>query len=197
MGSRGSGSRGVLRHHGIQHRPQKRGLLSSSNRKWGKPAAFLPVVTIRAGVHAVVRPCSWVFSSPALLFKRFQTSWESIDRGTSARESWWKGSGDCSRGRQKGEALRWTLQVLQEREDLRDDYRELVKLGHHFPRWCPSRWNSIPCSWSNAPGQMDVKVLYSFKIWMFRGQFRLTKKEDRGLQRLCLFVVRVYAKAWI
>ncbi|KAG0714253.1 hypothetical protein GWK47_014487 [Chionoecetes opilio] len=28
---------------------------------------------------------------------------------------------------------------------------------HHFPRWCPSRWNSIPCSWSNAPGQMDVK----------------------------------------
>ncbi|KAG0727425.1 hypothetical protein GWK47_034745 [Chionoecetes opilio] len=44
---------------------------------------------------------------------------------------------------------------------------------------------------------MDVKVLYSFKIWMFRGQFRLTKKEERGLQRLCLFVVRVYAKAWI
>ncbi|KAG0718749.1 hypothetical protein GWK47_051855 [Chionoecetes opilio] len=41
------------------------------------------------------------------------------------------------------------------------------------------------------------KVLYSFKIWMFRGQFRLTKKEERGLQRLCLFVVRVYAKAWI
>ncbi|KAG0719181.1 hypothetical protein GWK47_051034 [Chionoecetes opilio] len=27
--------------------------------------------------------------------------------------------------------------------------------------------------------------------------FRLTKKEERGLQRLCLFVVRVYAKAWI
>ena len=35
----------------------------------------------------------------------------------------------------------------------------------------------------------------SFKIWMFRGQYRLT--EERGLQRTCLFVVRVNAKAWI
>ena len=28
----------------------------------------------------------------------------------------------------KDEALRWTLQVLQERGDFRDDYRELVEL---------------------------------------------------------------------
>ncbi|KAG0715676.1 hypothetical protein GWK47_011405 [Chionoecetes opilio] len=97
----------------------------------------------------------------------------------------------------KDEALRWTLQVLQEREDLRDDYRDWSKLVNLFPRWCPSRWNSIPCSWSNAPGQMDVKVLYPFKIWMFRGQFRLTKKEGVDSSGFCLFVVRVYAKAWI
>ncbi|KAG0721113.1 hypothetical protein GWK47_047098 [Chionoecetes opilio] len=45
---------------------------------------------------------------------------------------------------------------------------------------------------------MDVpKILYSFKIWMFRGQFRLTKRRSVDPQRLCLFVVRVYAKAWI
>ena len=48
------------------------------------------------------------------------------------------------------------------------------------------------------------KVLFSFNIWMFRewrfgfrDQFRLTKKEARGLQQMCLFVVQVYAKTWI
>ncbi len=40
------------------------------------------------------------------------------------------------------------------------------------------------------------KVLYSFKIWMFWGQFHLTKKEEKGLAQMCIFFARVYAKAW-
>ncbi|KAG0711420.1 hypothetical protein GWK47_002292 [Chionoecetes opilio] len=83
MGSRGSGSRDLLRHHGIQPRPQKNGAVSSSNRKMGKdllhfacrPQIFLEWWYMR---------CSSVFlgvpHARALLFKRFQTSWESIDR---------------------------------------------------------------------------------------------------------------------
>ena len=89
------------------------------------------------------------------------------------------------------------LQVLQEREDLRDDYRELVELVISFLGGALSGGMRF-----RAPGAMHharwtSKVLYSFKIWMFRGQFRLTKKEERGLLRMCIFFVRVYAKAWI
>ena len=32
---------------------------------------------------------------------------------------------------------------------------------------------------------------------MFRSQFKLTAKEERGLCDLCVFVVRIYLKAWI
>ncbi|KAG0713776.1 hypothetical protein GWK47_015469 [Chionoecetes opilio] len=199
MGSRGSGSRDVLRHHGIQHRPAETGPVSSSNRKWGKTCCISPVVTISWSWWYM--RCSSVFlgcsSSPEhLLFKRFQTSWESIDRedfGTGIMvEEVATVLEDV-----KDEALRWTLQVLQEREDLRDDYRELVKLVIIFLGGAPPGGIRFLAPGAMHQARWMSKVLYSFKIWMFRGQFRLTKKEERGLQRLCLFVVRVYAKAWI
>jgi len=53
-----------------------------------------------------------------------------------------------------------------------------------------------------APGAMhharwQSKVIYSLKIWMFRGQFHLTQTEEKGLQDVCVFAARVYLKAWI
>ncbi|KAG0727626.1 hypothetical protein GWK47_034264 [Chionoecetes opilio] len=148
-------------------------------------------------VHAVFVRVLGCSSSPEhLLFKRFQTSWESIDRedfGTGIMvEEVATVLEDV-----KDEALRWTLQVLQEREDLRDDYRELVKLVIIFLGGAPPGGIRFLAPGAMHQARWMSKVLYSFKIWMFRGQFRLTKKEERGLQRLCLFVVRVYAKAWI
>ncbi|KAG0725630.1 hypothetical protein GWK47_038244 [Chionoecetes opilio] len=83
----------------------------------------------------------------------------------------------------KDEALRWTLQVLQEREDLRDDYRELVKLVIIFLGGAPPGGIRFLAPGAMHQARWMSKVLYSFKIWMFRGQFRLTKKEERGLQR--------------
>ncbi|KAG0728622.1 hypothetical protein GWK47_003682 [Chionoecetes opilio] len=44
---------------------------------------------------------------------------------------------------------------------------------------------------------MDVKSPLLLQDLDVPGPVRLTKKEERGLQRLCLFVVRVYAKAWM
>ena len=41
------------------------------------------------------------------------------------------------------------------------------------------------------------KVLYAIKIWMFRGQFKLTKREETGLQDIAVFSVHVYLKAWM
>ena len=52
-----------------------------------------------------------------------------------------------------------------------------------------------------APGAMHQarwmsKIIYSFKIWMFRSQFTLTAREEKGLRELCIFFARVYVKAW-
>ncbi|KAG0714811.1 hypothetical protein GWK47_013401 [Chionoecetes opilio] len=170
-GSRGSGSRDVLRHHGIQHRPQKRGLCPHRTENGERPAAFRLSSTpiLELVVHAVFVRVLGCSSSPEhLLFKRFQTSWESIDRKGLRHGNHGGGSGDCSEDVQD-EALRWTLQVLQEREDLCDDYRELVKLVIIFLGGAPpGLGNLIPAPGANAQARWMSKVLYSFKIWMFR-----------------------------
>ncbi|KAG0714213.1 hypothetical protein GWK47_014547 [Chionoecetes opilio] len=128
-GSRGSGSRDVLRHHGIQHRPQKRGPVFLTNRN-GKALRISPVVTISWSWWYM--RCSSVFlggsSSPEHCSSNAsKPHGRASTERTSARESWWR-KWRLFLEDVKDEALRWTLQVLQEREDLRDDYRELVKL---------------------------------------------------------------------
>ncbi|KAK5643968.1 hypothetical protein RI129_007813 [Pyrocoelia pectoralis] len=41
-----------------------------------------------------------------------------------------------------------------------------------------------------------AQVIYSLKLWLFRAQFKLTKKKCDGLLKICLFVVRIYVKFW-
>lgn len=41
-----------------------------------------------------------------------------------------------------------------------------------------------------------AKAIYALKIWMFRGQFKLTKKEEKGMLEICIFTVRLYITAW-
>lgn len=41
-----------------------------------------------------------------------------------------------------------------------------------------------------------AKALYSFMTWMFRAQSKLTVHEERGLRDICIFLVRVYIRAW-
>ncbi|QQP58282.1 Uncharacterized protein FKW44_003546 [Caligus rogercresseyi] len=40
------------------------------------------------------------------------------------------------------------------------------------------------------------KGIYSLKVWMFRGQFKLTAREEKGLRQIAIFVSCLYAKAW-
>ncbi|KAG0713600.1 hypothetical protein GWK47_015866 [Chionoecetes opilio] len=63
-----------------------------------------------------------------------------------------------------------------EREDLRDDYRELVKLVIIFLGGAPPGGIRFLAPGAMHQARWMSKVLYSFKIWMFRGQFRLTKR---------------------
>lgn len=66
----------------------------------------------------------------------------------------------------------------------RDDYRELIELSMIFLGQAPPRGIHF-----QAPGPMHharwmSTVLYSLKIWMFRGQFKLTAKEESNLKEI-------------
>ena len=39
-------------------------------------------------------------------------------------------------------------------------------------------------------------MIYTFKVWMFQGQFQLTANEQKGLHDLCLFYFVIYLKSW-
>ncbi|KAJ8416198.1 hypothetical protein AAFF_G00382200 [Aldrovandia affinis] len=52
-----------------------------------------------------------------------------------------------------------------------------------------------------APGPMHharwmSKAIYALNVWMFQSQFKLTAREEKGLQQIAVFVSRLYAKAW-
>lgn len=78
----------------------------------------------------------------------------------------------------------------------RDDYKEflelaLVFLGGNLPRRITFK----------APGAIHharwmAKALYSLKIYLFRKQFNLTKNEEKGLRDICIFLLRLYIRAW-
>ena len=50
---------------------------------------------------------------------------------------------------------------------------------------------------ANHHARWMAKVIYTFKVWLFRSQFRMTHREQNGLRDLCIFYARVYVKNWI
>ncbi|KAG0717627.1 hypothetical protein GWK47_054046 [Chionoecetes opilio] len=161
--------------------------------KKGKTAAFRLSHHIPDWWYSGVRPCSWVFPLPGLLFKRFQKPHGRHDREDFGKGIMVEGSGDCfedSRMR-----LLMDLQIpFKSMGPLRCP-GNLGKLVIIFPRGCPSGGNSIP-SRSNAQANGCQKSPFSFKIGCFRGPFPLTKKEER-LAPAVVPLVSHYAKAWV
>lgn len=78
----------------------------------------------------------------------------------------------------------------------RDDYRELLELSIMFLGDVPEKGVSF-----KAPGGMHrarwmAKAIYSLKIYLFRGQFNITKREEHGIRDICIFTVVIYIKNW-
>jgi len=96
----------------------------------------------------------------------------------------------------RGSTIEFANRYLAESQP-RDDYREFLELVIIILGAVPARGVRFM-----APGAMHharwlAKVIYCLKIWMFRGQFQLTKTEEKGLQDVCVFAASVYLKAWI
>ena len=129
------------------------------------------------------------------LFKRFQGNWSQVDCSLFST-----GIDDEQVAMQINDIaqdiLNWAAKVLKDRKDLRDDYREFIELSIIFLGGVPPRGIHFL-----APGPMHharwmSKVIYSLKIWLFRKQFQLTGREEKGLRSMCIFAIRIYLKHW-
>lgn len=77
----------------------------------------------------------------------------------------------------------------------RDDYREFLELVLVFLGFPLINYQF------RKPGAMSharwmSKAIYTLKIYIFRKEFNLTAKEQKGLRDVCLFIVIVYVKPW-
>jgi len=78
----------------------------------------------------------------------------------------------------------------------RDDYRELLELVIIFLGGTPQRGIHFMAPGAIHHARWMAKALYVLKIYLFRDQFRLTAYENRGIRDVCVFIVRLYVKAW-
>lgn len=129
-----------------------------------------------------------------LLFKRFHDKWEQIDK-EKFEDASTDDLAEESVGAVRNDLTNFIEKALLETQP-RDDYRELLELASIFLGTSPSRGVRF-----SAPGAMHharwmAKAIYSFKVWLFRSQFKLTPRENRGLRDLCIFFARIYVRAW-
>lgn len=80
---------------------------------------------------------------------------------------------------------------------IRDDYQKLIKLSILFLRGDKERKIKI-----RPPGEMHqarwmVRAIYSLKICLLQSQFKISAKDKRALQDVCLFIAVIYVKPWL
>lgn len=136
-----------------------------------------------------------ISSGPEIsLFKRFQQAWEKIDstkfKCGIADDNVKIKTEDISHN-----IIEFCNQQLK-KQHVRDDYKEFLELVLIFL----GEFSSIKII-IKTPGEIHharwmAKVLYSFKIYLFRDQFHLNKNEKNGLKDICIFVIRFYVKLW-
>ena len=145
-------------------------------------------------VGAVFKTCMVSTSGPeVLLFKRFGQKWSLMDQ--SSYQTAEKMANFALFEPDRDDILKFAEKQLKEKQP-RDDYREFLELCVIFLGGIPEGGISF-----KSPGPMHharwmAKVIYSLKVWMFSGQFKLSKKESNGLERILVFIVKFYLKAW-
>jgi len=89
----------------------------------------------------------------------------------------------------------------------REDYREMIQLcllilGASPQAEISQESNSEETHSLRLPGAYHLarwmaKVIYCFKFYLFRDQFKLTAAEQRHLAEFCMFASHIYVRAWI
>lgn len=82
------------------------------------------------------------------------------------------------------------------RPNARGDYRELLELAIIF------LGENIEGKYKiHPPGAMHQarwmsRAIYCLKIFIFRHQFELSKKDEESIRDICIFIIKFYLKAW-
>ncbi|XP_073972974.1 uncharacterized protein [Rhodnius prolixus] len=78
----------------------------------------------------------------------------------------------------------------------RDDYKELLELSLIFLGEMPRDQVSFKRPGAIHHARWMAKAIYCLKMFIFRDEFVLSKKELDSSRQLCIFIVIVYVKAW-
>lgn len=139
--------------------------------------------------------CMGLASGPEIqLFKRFKSQWASMDK--TDYQNAYTDKYTEPYVREFKEDLKTFISSQLMTSHPRDDYRELLQLVSIYLGDPPQQGVKFMAPGAMHQARWMAKVIYTFKVWMFRGQFRLTLREEKGLRDLCLFFAKIYMKAW-
>ena len=85
---------------------------------------------------------------------------------------------------------------LSTKKHPRDDYQELLELTMIFLGGIPKKGISFHIPGAVSHARWMAKAIYAFKIYLFQDQFQVSKREKNSLKRMCIFLARVYIRAW-
>ncbi|XP_074115222.1 uncharacterized protein LOC141537915 [Cotesia typhae] len=78
----------------------------------------------------------------------------------------------------------------------RDDYKEILELSLIFLGEMPREQVFFKRPSAVHHASWMAKAIYCLKMFIFRDEFDLSKKELDGHRQFCIFIVMVYVKAW-
>ena len=128
------------------------------------------------------------------IFKRFQEAWGNIDKkifATGIDDPVIKKAleNDIDRIKKFIEALKNDYQP-------RDDYLEFIELVKIFLGLIPSEETKFRKPGACHHARWLSKVIYVLKIYIFRDQFKLTRREEKALTEISIFIIKIYFEAW-
>lgn len=94
------------------------------------------------------------------------------------------------------ELLTFYNQELQ-KTIVRDDYRELVELSITFLGGDKEKKIKIRPPGAMHQARWMARAIYSLKICLLQSQLKISAKDKRALQDVCLFIAVVYVKPWL
>lgn len=78
----------------------------------------------------------------------------------------------------------------------RDDYKEFLELVVMFLGFDLPNGNKFRKPGASHHARWMAKAIYALKLFMFRDQFKVSKKQLDGLRDVCIFLILLYVKAW-
>ncbi|BES92280.1 Hypothetical protein NTJ_05089 [Nesidiocoris tenuis] len=128
-----------------------------------------------------------------LLFVRFRKAWPSLNK------EGFKVADDPILQKIGSRNVELVLSFAEKQLDVfqpRDDYKELLTLVIMFLGGIPKNGINFMAPAGLHRARWMAKGIYAIKVYMFRGEFKMTKKEEVAITELCMFVVSIYVYHW-